>query len=166
MAAPPCPPPVKVAAILLIVVGIQSLLVSAGAAVVIVAVTIVNTGAACPYLIVALPPLSIGWAFVRIAVTTLRGTTANVRNNVAVCMTLGGLGSILGLFAVLAGIRDGAASRPPGLTVSSVVFAGNVLVLLNSVAALVAGSLLVGTRGRYETWRLAKAIHATMSPDD
>ncbi len=162
MSALPCPPPVKAAAILLLVVGAQLLLISAIAVMVIIAVAIVNSGAACGYLVVVALPISLGVAFVKIAATTLWGTTGSVRNNGVFCVSLGGLGSVLSLFGVDSGLRNGVHTRPPALDEVAIGFAASVLFLLNSVALLTAGFMLLHSRARYAEWRRARAER----PDD
>ncbi len=155
--APPCPPSVKAAAILLIVVGAQLLLISAIAVMVIIAVAMVTSGGACGYLVVVALPLSVSVALVKIAATTLWGTTGSVRNNGVFCVALGGLGGALGFAAVADGIRHGVFNRLPALDERTIGFAGSVLFLLNSVALEVAGAMLLATRARYATWRRARA---------
>lgn len=166
MPAPPCPPRVKAAAILLIVVGAQLLLISALAVMVIIAVAMVTSGGACGYLVVTALPISVGVALAKIAATTLWGTTGSVRNNGIFCVSLGGLGSVLSLFGVDSGLRNGVHTRPPALDDVAIGFAASVLFLLNSVALLTAGFMLLRSRARYAAWRRARAEWPDDSADD
>ena len=163
MPAPPCPPPVKAAAILLIVVAAQLLLISAIAVMVIIAVAMVTSGAACGYLIVTALPLSVGVALVKIAATTLWGTTGSVRNNGIFCVSLG---CVLSLLGVDNGLRHGVFDRPPALDESTIGFAAAVLVVLNAAVLCTAGSMLLATRARYAEWRRTRAECQEEPADD
>ena len=157
MPTPPCPSSVKAAAILLLVVGAQLLLISAIAVMVIIAVAVVNSGGGCGYLVMFALPLSLGVGLVKIAATTLWGTTGSVRNNGIFCVSLGGLGCVLCLLGVDSGLRNGVFNRPPALDEVAIGFAASVLFLLNSAALLTAGFMLVRSRARYAAWRRACA---------
>ena len=156
MPAPPCPPPVKAAAILLIVVGAN--VVAAGfvlGGTMVVNVFLYGDASACLALlaVVGIPAVT-GRKAIQSGVAILKARVRRVSRIGKVCVIVGVTSTAVSGFAAVIGVTLVLAfSRGSPIPGALVVVALALVPLLNAVAVLVAGVFLSNDAERYDHWR-------------